>query len=196
MDRIAACKGGGLVLDADFSMQLVTSPELQALVCEAGLPVELHFDSDCSPLLRDDMLRLSVPVRHRPDGSNGLHQCSCPCHWTSSLGHMLPHVCQPVSSHWRGYILFFILVYLQVLSVRWHTWCADAWDLLDNCAKPAHGVAAIHGLQLPFKEGEGGDAARNFAAKICNLRAVCAQYEGQASGLPLAGIAPDRVSQS
>lgn len=69
MDRIAACKGGSLVLDADLSMQLVMSPELQALVCKAGLPVELHHSWPCQTLLRDDWLRLSVPVGPRPNHS-------------------------------------------------------------------------------------------------------------------------------
>ena len=64
--------GGGLVLDADLSMQLVTSPELQALVREAGLPVELRYGRPWPPLLRDDWLRLSVPARHRPSYSIAL----------------------------------------------------------------------------------------------------------------------------
>lgn len=45
IDRVAACQGGGLVLDADLSMQQVQSPELQALARKAGLPVELRCDS-------------------------------------------------------------------------------------------------------------------------------------------------------
>lgn len=51
-----------MVLDSDLSRQLVMSSELQALVCEAGLPVELHFDGLCRYVLPDDWLRLNVPV--------------------------------------------------------------------------------------------------------------------------------------
>ena len=67
--RITACEGASLVLDGDLSMQLVMSPELQAIVRNAGLPVELQCDRPCSPLLHDDWLRLNVPVRHRTDCS-------------------------------------------------------------------------------------------------------------------------------
>ena len=45
-------------------MQLVTSPELQALVCKAGIPVELHCDRT-SLLKPYDWLDLNVPVRHQ-----------------------------------------------------------------------------------------------------------------------------------
>ena len=63
MNRIAAWQGGGLVMDSDLSRQLVVSPELQALVREAGLPVELQFDWSCQRLLREDWRRLDIPVR-------------------------------------------------------------------------------------------------------------------------------------
>ena len=42
--RIADCKGGSLVLNGDLSLQLVLSAELQALVRDAGLPVQLLLD--------------------------------------------------------------------------------------------------------------------------------------------------------
>ena len=66
MDRIAACQGGGLVLDGDLSMQLVVSPALQALVREAGIPVELHYDRPFSDELQAEWRRLDVPVRKPP----------------------------------------------------------------------------------------------------------------------------------
>ena len=62
-DRIAACKGGGLVLNGDLSMQLVVSPALQALVREAGIPVELQYDRPFSDSLQAEWRRLDVPVR-------------------------------------------------------------------------------------------------------------------------------------
>ncbi len=62
-DRIAACKGGGLVLNGDLSMQLVVTPALQALVREAGVPVELQYDRDFSDSLQAEWRRLDVPVR-------------------------------------------------------------------------------------------------------------------------------------
>ena len=64
LDRIDACKGGGLVLDGDLSMQLMVSGELQALVRDAGLPVELLFDFDrpCPMLSQKVWMRLDVPV--------------------------------------------------------------------------------------------------------------------------------------
>lgn len=67
MGRIAACKGGGLVLDADLSMQLVVSPALRALVREANIPVELFYDQPFWPdSLLADWQRLDVPVRQCP----------------------------------------------------------------------------------------------------------------------------------
>ena len=165
LDRIKACKGPGLVLDADLSMQLVMSQELQALVREAGLSVELQCDRPCLPLLRDDWLRLSIPVRHRPDCSACLHDF---------LGfHTIPctHACQYCRN---GTVLLSRYAWtLQVLSVRWRTGNADAWAILENCAWPTHDVAAIYGLQLPFTAGR--DAARRLAAKFYNLRSVRVQ---------------------
>ena len=73
MDRIAACKGGSLVLGCDLSRQLVASPELQALIREAGLPVELHFNHLYEDLNIDDWFRLDVPVRHRAVCSDDVH---------------------------------------------------------------------------------------------------------------------------
>ena len=64
MGRIAACKGGGLVLNGDLSVQLVVSPMLQALVSEAGVPVELHYDRRFPDSLQAQWRRLDVSVRH------------------------------------------------------------------------------------------------------------------------------------
>ena len=78
----------------------------------------------------------------------------------------MPRVCQH-RCNGTGPALRDLYCTLQVLSVRWYTGNADAWGILDECAWPARGVAAIHDVQLPFV-GD-GDAARRFAAKFCNL---------------------------
>ena len=73
MNRVAACTGPSLVLGGDLSRQLVISPDLQALVCQAGLPVELHFDLFARHLEGADWARLDVPVRHRAVRVESVH---------------------------------------------------------------------------------------------------------------------------
>ena len=74
----------------------------------------------------------------------------------------------------------------QVLSVSWDTGtcAADAWGILEGCTWPAHGMAAIQNLHVPFGWTGSEDAVRHFAARFCKLRRVSGQFNAQVLSYP------------